>query len=85
MGAVAGTSLGPASFAHVEELLTGIFDDVGAILTSFSGGPDDPNGPVTNGTTLSKDAARLDAASHKAQDLVVELNRIKGEAGRDGR
>lgn len=80
LGASAGAALGPASFRHVQELVLGIFEDVGAILNSFSGGPDDPKGPVTNATTLRTDAERLNAASRKAHDLAAELSRIKDDS-----
>ena len=85
VGASAGTSIGPASIQHVRELLSGIFDDVGAILNSFNGGPNDPASPVTNATALNNDVARLNAASGKAQDLAAELQRIKDQASSDDR
>ena len=85
VGASTGTSIGPASMQHVRELLSGIFDDVGAILNSFNEGPGDPASPVTNATALNNDVARLNSASGKAQDLAVELQRIKDQASADDR
>jgi hypothetical protein len=62
---------------RVHGLLLGIFQDVGAILTSFAGGPDDPNGPVSNFTTLRIDSERLQSATQKADQLATELNRLQ--------
>ena len=75
IGTWAGATVGLN--AHARELLTGIFDDVGAILNSFAGGPDDPSNPVTNQATLKQDAARLDSATRKANQLATELNNLR--------
>ena len=75
LGGSAGAVMGINS-QRVETLLQGIFQDVGAILQSFEGGPDDPKNPVTNQTTLAQDAQRLDAATRKANDLADELNKL---------
>jgi hypothetical protein len=64
--------------AQARDLLVGMFEDVGAILKSFAGGPDDPNSPVTNSATLKQDAARLDSATHKANQLAAELDNLRG-------
>lgn len=85
-GVLAGSAAGPSLVAdrqHVQDLLTGILQDVGAILNSFTGGPDDPKSPVTNRSTLQQDVAYLDAASQQAQELANELNRP--ENGSNGR
>jgi hypothetical protein len=63
--------------AHVRELLSGIFEDVGAILTSFSGGPEDARGPVQDRSTLMRDSNRLDAATRKAEQLATELSKLQ--------
>jgi len=75
VGGTAGATLGVDS-QRVEDLLVGIFQDVGSILNSFAGGPDDPKNPVTNAATLHQDAARLDAATRKANELADELNKL---------
>ena len=75
IGTSAGATVGLNSDAR--ELLTGIFEDVGAILNSFAGGPDDPTNPVTNQATLKQDAARLDSATRKANQLATELNNLR--------
>jgi hypothetical protein len=72
LGGWAGTSVPP-----VNQLLAGIFDDVGAIARSFSGGPDDPNGPVVSAATRNQDAVRLQAATVKANQLANELQHLK--------
>src|SRR5437588_5159282 len=54
---------------RVRDLLVGIFEDVGSIANSFSGGPDDPQGPVRDDRALNKDSERLDSASRKANQL----------------
>jgi hypothetical protein len=64
---------------RVRELVTGILEDVGAILSSFAGGPDDPKGPVNDRNTLATDSARLDSATQKANQLASELSRLKGQ------
>ncbi len=69
-----------SSVPRVNELLGGIFDDIGGIAKSFSGGPDDPNGPVVNAVARDQDAARLQAATDKANQLADELQQL-----RDGR
>jgi hypothetical protein len=69
-----------SSIPHVDQLLAGIFDDVGAIANSFSGGPDDPQGPVVNTATRSQDEERLQAATDKANEVADELQHL-----RDGR
>ena len=75
-----------ANAQHAEQLLTGILQDVGAILQSFEGGPDDPKSPITNSSSLADDQARLDAARGKANDLAIELQHLQdGAAGRDRR
>ncbi len=85
VGGSAGGVLG-VNAQHAEQLLTGILQDVGAILQSFEGGPDDPKSPVTNKSSLAEDQARLSAASAKANELAIELQRIQdGVAGRDRR
>jgi hypothetical protein len=87
--AVLGVSAGPmlgVNPQRVENLLLGIFEDVGDILRSFEGGPDDPKGPVQNSATLTQDSARLDAATRKANQLAVELQNFQaGKAQREGR
>ena len=79
-GALAGAQGQPA-----RDLLAGILDDVGAILTSFAGGPTDPRNPVVNQTTLNADSARLDAATRKAEQLAVELGKLQKQADTSGR
>jgi hypothetical protein len=74
IGTSAGATVGLNT--HARELLTGIFEDVGAILNSFAGGPDDPTNPVTNQATLKEDAARLDSATRQANQLATELNNL---------
>ena len=64
------------SFPQVNQLLSGIFDDVGAIAQSFSGGPDDPRGPVVDVATRNQDARRLEAATEKANQLADTLHHI---------
>jgi hypothetical protein len=76
--AVLGTSQGAAlglPTQRARDLMAGILDDVGSILTSFAGGPDDPKNPVANQTTLNADSVRLDAATHKAEQLAAELGK----------
>ena len=72
LGGWAGTSV-----PNVNQLLAGIFDDVGAIARSFSGGPDDPNGPVVSVATRNQDAERLHAATEKANQLADELQHLQ--------
>ena len=85
VGSSAGGLLG-ANAQHAEDLLAGILRDVGAILQSFEGGPDDPKSPVTNASSLAEDQAHLDAATRKADQLATELQHIQdGPTGRDGR
>jgi hypothetical protein len=85
VGGSAGGVLG-ANAQHAEQLLRGILQDVGAILQSFEGGPDDPKSPVTNASSLAQDRARLDAATQKASELATEIQKIQdGVAGRDRR
>ena len=75
IGGSAGATVGLN--AHARDLLNGIFQDVGAILNSFAGGPNDPTNPVTNKATLTQDAARLDSATRKANQLATELNNLR--------
>jgi hypothetical protein len=75
IGGSAGATVGLNS--HARDLLAGIFEDVGGILNSFAGGPDDPSSPVTNRATLEQDAARLDSATRKADQLATELNNLR--------
>jgi hypothetical protein len=85
LGTAAGPTLG-VDFSHVRDLLMGIAQDVDAIFNSFAGGPDDPNGPVSNSATLAQDSAHLNAAQRKASELATELSNIQnGTSGRDGR
>ena len=67
------------------ELVAGILDEVGAILTSLSSGPEDPKGPVRDENALKQDSARLDAATHKAAQLANELSRLQNQTDERGR
>jgi hypothetical protein len=82
-----GTTAGPVlglNLQHARDLLLGIAQDVDAIFNSFSGGPDDPNGPVSNSVTLAQDRERLDAATRKASELATEVSNLQnGTAERD--
>ncbi|HEY2592743.1 MAG TPA: hypothetical protein VGK33_02455 [Chloroflexota bacterium] len=81
----AGGLLG-ANAQHAEQLVTGILQDVGDILQSFEGGPNDPKSPVTHASSLAEDRARLDSARQKADELANELQNIQdGLTGHDGR
>jgi hypothetical protein len=78
-GAVAGWDT-----QRARELLAGIFDDVGAILSSFEGGPTDARSPVTNQLALKQDSARLDAATRRAEQLATELSKLETQASERG-
>jgi hypothetical protein len=71
--------------AHIGDLVAGILEDMGAILSSFANGPDDPKGPVSDQTTLDRDAAHLDSATQKANQLASELSRLQDPAEERGR
>jgi hypothetical protein len=73
--AIIGTSAVGLS-PDARDLLAGIFQDVGAILNSFSGGPDDPSNPVANSATLKQDSEHLDSATQKAEQLATELGKL---------
>lgn len=60
----------------------GIFQDVGAILNTFAGGPDDPHSPVTDQQTLKQDSERLNAATRKANELASELSNLNSSPSR---
>ena len=75
IGTSAGATLG-IDGQRVGQLLEGILQDVGAILNSFAGGPNDPTNPVTNANTLRQDSQRLEAATRKANELADELNKL---------
>lgn len=78
-GSVAGVNA-----QHAQELLTSILQDVGAILNSFAGGPDDPGNPVSNPATLARDQSLLDAATRHAEELATELQQsFDRSAGHD--
>jgi hypothetical protein len=79
LGSSAGSAFGVDS-QHAQQLLMSMLQDVAAILNSFAGGPNDPTNPVTNSAALAQDAARLDGATRKANELAVELQRIQDEA-----
>jgi hypothetical protein len=78
--AILGTSAVGLS-PHARDLLSGIFQDVDAILNSFAGGPNDPRSPVTNSITLKQDSDRLDSATQKAQQLATELGKVGNTQG----
>jgi len=80
-----GVALQLPPFQRAEELLSGIFDDVGAIYVSFAGGPNDPHSPVVDGRTLERDRGHLSDASSKAEQLATELSRLRDGKGADGR
>jgi hypothetical protein len=79
LGTSVGATLGLNT--HARDLLIGIFQDVGTILHSFEGGPDDPNSPVTNEATLRQDSDRLDSATRKAEQLATELSKLTNPGG----
>lgn len=78
--AILGASVGLSP--HARDLLTGIFQDVGAILNTFEGGPDDPHNPVADQRTLKQDSERLDAATRKANELASELSNMTNSQSR---
>lgn len=83
MGLLAATILGTSAIgldAHARDLLVGMFEDVGAILHSFEGGPDDPHSPVSNQDALQRDAEYLDSANLKARQLANELGRLTNQS-----
>jgi hypothetical protein len=83
MGILAAAILGTSAIgldANARDLLVGMFDDVGAILQSFEGGPNDPRSPVNNQDTLQRDSAYLDSATQKAQQLAYELGRLTNQS-----
>ena len=75
IGTSAGASMG-VNGQRVEQLVEGILQDVGSILNSFAGGPDDPTNPVSNAATLKQDSQRLEAATQKANSLADELKKL---------
>ena len=78
-GILAAAVLGMSAMgldANARDLLVGMFDDVGAILHSFEGGPDDPRSPVSNQDTLQLDSEHLASATQKARLLANELSRL---------
>jgi hypothetical protein len=77
---ILGTSVGLSPRGR--DLLLGIFQDVGAILNSFAGGPNDPQSPVTDQRTLKQDSERLDAATRKANELASELTKMSDTQAR---
>ncbi|MGI9145011.1 MAG: hypothetical protein ACR2IK_00425 [Chloroflexota bacterium] len=70
----------PPAAQRVPELLAGIADEIGAIAASFAGGPNDPHDPVNDPVTLKEDAARLNAATSKAYELLEVMQRIRNGA-----
>ena len=62
---------------HVEELVVGILQDMATILRSFAGGPDNPQSPVTNSSTLAQDKSLLDSATQKANELAAEMRHLQ--------
>jgi hypothetical protein len=78
-GSASLPSPGAIDQSRVRELLTGIFEDVGAILSSFEGGPEDPKGPVNDRNALASASARIDSATQKAYQLASELGRLQGQ------
>ena len=80
MAVLASTVVGTSAIglnAHARDLLLGIFQDVDEILTSFAGGPNDPNNPIDNQATLNRDAQRLNSATDKAEQLASEMNNLR--------
>jgi hypothetical protein len=61
---------------RVRDLLTSIFQDIGAILGSFANGPDSRN-PVTDAGALKEAAGHLDSATSKATQLASELDTLE--------
>jgi hypothetical protein len=84
IGTSAGATLG-VNLQHVRDLVAGIVQDVGGILNSFAGGPDDPKSPVTNAATLRDDQQRLDEATRKAEQLATELHNLQNSNADRGR
>lgn len=74
--------LNVSELERTRQLIVGIFDDVAAIASSFAGGPNDVKSPVVDQSTLTRDKARLDAATLKAQQLSDELRRLRADEGR---
>ena len=83
LGAGGGTlSAGTVpDLGRVRDLLVGIFEDVDAIFNSFSGGPEDPKGPVRDQRALNEDSSRLAAARQKADQLAGELTKLQNQTG----
>jgi hypothetical protein len=67
----------PSELEHVESLIEAIADDMVAIANSFSGGPNDPHGPVSDPYTLKQDQARLAEATDNARALLLEMQKLQ--------
>jgi hypothetical protein len=80
---VPGGQPAPPDPRRVNEFLAGIADDMGAIAASFSGGLNNPHDPVSDPIALKQDAARLAAATSKANDLLAEMERLQNGAPGD--
>jgi hypothetical protein len=86
-GVVFGASGAAGGVPQVEqarELALGIVDDISAVANSFAGGPDDPHSPIVDRVALNQDAARLQAATDKANRLASELPRLGDTANASG-
>jgi hypothetical protein len=75
-----GVALQLPPFQRAQELLTGIFQDVEAIYASFAGGPNDPHSPVVDRRALEQDRGHLNDASNKAEQLTIELAKLREAA-----
>lgn len=78
-GLLASVILGTSAVglnSDARDLLVGIFQDVGAILNSLAGGPDDPKNPVVNSVTLKQDSEHLNSATRKAEQLATVLGKL---------
>jgi hypothetical protein len=78
LGGSAGVAFGSEA-RQAQDVLTGIFEDIGDILNSLAGGPNDPRNPVTNENALRQDAQRLNEATQKASQLAAELSNLPSE------
>lgn len=78
--------ISPGSEAQrMRDLLTALADDLASLLSAFSDGFDGAHSPINDPSSLRQAAARLEEATNKAQEVLLEVERIRNGSANRGR
>jgi uncharacterized protein YukE len=69
----------PARAQRVASLLGELEQEVAGVVMTFQGGLDSPNSPLNDPQALQAAAGRLDSATRKAEQVLREIESLRGD------